>query len=519
MSETLLLGMVIKNRYRIERELGRGGFGAVFLAFDQKLMDRPVVVKILLEQGKADGWFKRKFSEEIEALSRINHPGIVSVIDTGVLEAGQPYMVQQFVEGSTLRESIRPGGMDLVRVARVIRKVGQALTAAHQKGVVHRDLKPDNIMLHSVADGDEHATIIDFGIASVSDMPDGIPEKTKVTGTFTYMAPEQFDGHPSAASDIYALGIIAFEMLAGAPPSAGKPLFELMLMQKEGHWPRISELRPSVPREAQELILRALSRHPEQRFESAAAFGEELARALVSSIPTTTQIPDLAELALPRKRPRRWIWAVTGIAAAAALIAVAATVTPTTKIPITEKRVEEARQPTASLPLPEVVYSYKIAGSQSIANGQPAGKSYRPGDKVSFEVEFAQDGYFYAVDQSAKYTPNVSVYSNLFPTPGRSQKVRKGDRVKLPSGGRYTISQGEGIPYLWLIFSPISLPAFEGIPAGHIDNPAVSRRIREFIQPLRDREPALEMARDENKISVRSSDNVVVQRIELSLPN
>lgn len=519
MNETPLLGMVIKDRYRIERELGRGGFGAVFLASDQQLMDRPVVVKILLEQGVSDTWFQRKFAQEIEALSRINHPGIVSVIDTGELPEGQPYMVQQFVEGSTLRHAIKPGGMDLVRVARIVRKVGQALTAAHQRGVVHRDLKPDNIMLQTLADGDEHATIIDFGIASVSDFPENAPEKTKVTGTFTYMAPEQFDGHPSPASDIYALGIIAFEMLAGAPPNSGKPLFELMLMQKEGHWPKISELRPSVPEATQSLILKALSRKPEDRFESASAFGDELARSLVSKILETGEIlPD----ALP-PRPhsmRRWIWAACGVVAAVALIAMAASVTP--KPVVVAKKIESTPQPTMSLALPDRVYSYWVTG-QHYDSGRSTSfvhaneeNSHR-GDRINLEIEFAQDGYFYAINQTPEASGALSFYSTLYPssrTPGYSPKVKKSGNLKIPDGSKLSFEKGKGS--LWLIFSHVSLPALENLQPGIVNDPATAKKISAFLQPLRDRQPILEADTRLSRTEVRSADNVVVQRIDLS---
>src|SRR5688572_1477496 len=112
--DNLVIGSVINGRYRLERQLGSGGFGMVYLARDQQLRDRPVVVKILQEKVVADPWFQRKFSQEVEALSRIHHPGVVSVIDRGELPSGQPFMVQQFVEGQTLRQHIQPGGMDVL---------------------------------------------------------------------------------------------------------------------------------------------------------------------------------------------------------------------------------------------------------------------------------------------------------------------------------------------------------------------------------------------------------------------
>lgn len=519
MNENPLLGMVLNNRYRIEKELGRGGFGAVFLANDQQLMDRPVVIKILLDQGAADGWFKRKFSQEIEALTRIDHPGIVSVIDTGELPEGQPFMVQQFVEGKTLREAIVPGGMDLKRVARIIRKVGQALTAAHQKGIIHRDLKPDNIMLRMMPDGTEHATIIDFGIATVADFPEDIPEKTKITGTFTYMAPEQFDGKPSTASDIYALGIIAFEMLAGAPPSSGKPLFELMLMQKEGNWPRISELRPSVPQAAQALLLKALSRKIEDRFASASQFGDDFSRALVSTLMETGEIP-VESLQANSQRSFQWAGlTIVGILVVA-LIAVAASVKSTTP-PVTEKSETSSHLPTVSLPLPELAYTYWIEGEKStgVKFQHSHEQTYDTGDRIAIEVEFSRDGYFYAISQAPELFNGLPVFSSLFPvkkTAGYLPKVRKGQIIRIPEGRRITLQRNQSLEYVWLIFSDVALPALDNVEPGMVQDSTVSRKIFDFIRPLRDREPLTEIDTTLNRTLIRSTDSVVVQRINLT---
>jgi serine/threonine-protein kinase len=134
----LSTGEVLKDRYVIEREIGRGGFGAVYLARDQQLLSKQVVVKVLLGEASRDSWIQRKFQQELEALARIDHPGVVGILDVGVAPAGQAFLVMQFVEGVTLRSVIKAGGMDLSRAAPILRQIGQALEAAHEKGVVHR---------------------------------------------------------------------------------------------------------------------------------------------------------------------------------------------------------------------------------------------------------------------------------------------------------------------------------------------------------------------------------------------
>src|SRR5437868_2923234 len=205
----LPLELKLKDRYLIERELGRGGIGVVYLAHDTQLLSRPVVIKVLLEDSSQDEWFKKKFRQEMEALARLNHPGIVGVLDAGQMPDGKPFLVMQYVEGAPLRSLIRYEGMDMEMAAGIIRQVGYGLTAAHEKGVYHRDLKPENIMVQ-LGDGEAQVKLIDFGIATVKDSQVATShETTSVAGTVNYMAPEQLMGKPAASSDIYALGVIA----------------------------------------------------------------------------------------------------------------------------------------------------------------------------------------------------------------------------------------------------------------------------------------------------------------------
>src|ERR671915_1966354 len=142
-SQNLYIGLTLKDRYVIEREIGRGGIGVVFLARDQQLLSKRVVIKVLIDEyGDSDmsHWIQRKFQQEIEALTLIDHPGVVGALDAGQMPNGKPYLVMQFVEGETLRSVLHNGRMELARAARIIRQIGQALSAAHDKGVYHRDL-------------------------------------------------------------------------------------------------------------------------------------------------------------------------------------------------------------------------------------------------------------------------------------------------------------------------------------------------------------------------------------------
>lgn len=273
--------LVLKDRYEVERELGRGGMSVVYLARDRQLLAKRVVVKVLLEETRIDPWMRQKFQQEMEALARIDHPGVVGVLDHGLTAEGKQFLVMQYIEGETLRNAMEPGSLDFRRAAGLIRQVGRALAAAHEKGVWHRDLKPENIMLQRLG-GEEHVKLIDFGIAGIQNSQFG-GEKSKVAGTLTYMAPEQFAGHPCAASDTYALGVVAYEMLTGKRPFAADSMMHLVAEDKMLPAPS-RELRPDLPAAAAQSIRKAMSFRPERRQAEVSEFSEELHQALSGTL-------------------------------------------------------------------------------------------------------------------------------------------------------------------------------------------------------------------------------------------
>jgi serine/threonine protein kinase len=286
-----LIGVTLDGRYSIQRELGQGGVGAVYLAGDRKLHDKPVVIKVLLEKSFQNSWVVQKFQQEKEALARVDHPGVVGILDTGELPDGKPYLVMQFIDGATLRSQIKPEGISLERAAELMKQIGRALSAAHDKGIFHRDLKPENIMLQSYGGGEEQVKIIDFGIAKLKDSLVAPSTVTGATaGTVSYMAPEQLSGRPvSAAMDIYAMGAIAYELVTGRKPFNPETGFELLEMQRAGVRVKPSDLRPSLSEAACQIILRALSFDPKDRFQNARELGDALARALAEDTATFNQ--------------------------------------------------------------------------------------------------------------------------------------------------------------------------------------------------------------------------------------
>src|SRR5437016_333734 len=222
-----LIGQTLADKYLIEELIKSGGMGSVYLG-KHVLMDKRVAIKVLRPSLAMDGDVVARFSREAKAASRISHPHAVSVTDFGESENGVVFLVMEYLDGKTLKEVIKADGpMPLDHVVEIIRQVAGALDAAHEQGVVHRDLKSDNIML-SQTTGADWAKVLDFGIAKIqlseSFADADITAPNLVVGTPQYMSPEQCSqtGSIEARSDIYSLGVIVYEMLAGQVPFTGE---------------------------------------------------------------------------------------------------------------------------------------------------------------------------------------------------------------------------------------------------------------------------------------------------------
>ena len=283
-----LIGSTLENRYYIESELGRGGVGIVYLARARRLHDKRVVVKVLLEKFLRDKWVLVKFQQEKEALARVDHPGVVGILDSGELPGHEPYIVMQYVEGESLRQAIKvePNGMELERAATIIKQISAALNAVHEQNIYHRDLKPENIMLQELGNGAEQVKIVDFGIAKVKE---SVVARSTITaavtaGTINYMSPEQLRGESvTAASDIYSLGVIAYELVTGRRPFYPNTIAHLAEMQREGVRVKPADLRQHLPEAAQNVILHALEFNPDHRFQRAQDFGDGFALAFIGA--------------------------------------------------------------------------------------------------------------------------------------------------------------------------------------------------------------------------------------------
>jgi len=315
MSENLgRLIAALADRYAIERELGQGGMATVYLARDLK-HDRFVALKLLRREfSVAIG--PERFLREIRVTARLQHPHILPLLDSGTLEDGpgllRPYYVMPYVEGESLRDRlVRERQLPVEEAVRIALDVAAALAYAHSQSVLHRDVKPDNILL-----SDKQPVLADFGLARAVSVAGGerLTETGLALGTPHYMSPEQAAGDPSVnvRSDVYALGCVLYEMLAGDPPFTGPSAQAVVAGHMAEPVPRLRTVRGTVPEGLERVITRALAKAPADRFASA----EEFAAALSES----TRAPSL-----PHGRPigARWRTAAILIGALVAGLAVA----------------------------------------------------------------------------------------------------------------------------------------------------------------------------------------------------
>jgi eukaryotic-like serine/threonine-protein kinase len=288
------LGRTLDDKYRIEARLGMGGMCDIYHATNLST-GTPCAVKVLHSDLASDEASIRQFKHEVYTASLIEHPNVVALLDSGETGEGVFYMVMELIEGTTLKQVIqRDGPFELPRLSNIVKQIGDALDVAHTQGIIHRDLKPDNIMLLKGAGKElETVKVLDFGIAKVNtgDLS-GSGEKAPshiVMGTPRYMSPEQCQGHTlDARSDIYSLGLIVYEMIAGQPPFTDTSARVLMNRHTQEQVPDLKQWRPDLQIAVERAVLHALEKSPLKRPQSARAFAEEINLALHSdpSIPS-----------------------------------------------------------------------------------------------------------------------------------------------------------------------------------------------------------------------------------------
>lgn len=324
----MTVGRILSGRYELVRLLGRGGMAEVWAAHDHTL-SREVAIKLLLDRFLDDESFTRRFQDEARHVARLNHPNLVGVYDTGA-DQGQPYIVMEIVEGRSLQQVIAAGGVHEDRALQIVGQVCIALAYAHDRGLIHRDIKPGNIL---IAD-DGTVKVTDFGIARAVDH-ETVTRTAAVLGTAAYLSPEQAQGADiDPRSDLYSLGVVLFELLTGEQPFAGDSPVTVAYqhVQETPRPPR--QLDPGISPAAEAITMRALAKNPANRYQHAGEMAEDVhsartggpiaAPAVLDDDDTALLQPDFGQLrgTEHQRRRRTIVYSLLGLTALASLIGI-----------------------------------------------------------------------------------------------------------------------------------------------------------------------------------------------------
>ena len=430
--------------YRIEEPLGRGGMGVVYRAYDVRLK-RTVALKLIAPEFAADLRFRERFERESELAMSLEHPNVIPIHDAGEAYS-RLYLAMRCVEGADLRALLhRAGALEPRRALEIVRQVGNALDAAHARGLVHRDVKPSNVLL----DSSEHAYLADFGLTRRF-AENGSSLDARSLGTPAYLAPEQIEGRAiDGRADVYSLGCLLYECLTGAPPFAGSSRLAVAWAHLEQEPPRATERRPELPASLDPVIAKAMAKEPEDRYETCGDFADAARTAL----------------GLPRRWSRRRRALL--VAAVAAVIAVAVglfamraggtseskEITHNTLVRVDPRTnrvvgvVEVGKFPGAAAAAGDRVWTYNFADS-SVSEVDAASNDVRHTTKlVTKPYVVTGAGSVVAADADGAWV------AGFIPTTGRSvlTRIRRGGETDQYSLGANVVEVAMGNGVLWVL--------------------------------------------------------------------
>src|ERR671916_402394 len=291
---------LVDNRYRLVKPLGSGGMADVFLAHDN-ILDRDVALKVMSTRYASDEEFVERFKREAQSAAALSHPHIVSIFDRGESEDGTYYIAMEYLPGGTLKDRITSRGALPPRTAAAVAlQIAEALRVAHERGVIHRDIKPHNILIAESGD----VKVTDFGIARAASSST-MTRTGSILGTAHYISPEQAMGEPvGPASDLYSLGVVLYEMLTGELPYDADTPLGIAMKHVNGHLRPPKEVDPSIPAGINAVACRLLAKDPEDRYASDAELIDDLER-VVAGLEPANPTTEMMALAMPTTAPTR----------------------------------------------------------------------------------------------------------------------------------------------------------------------------------------------------------------------
>jgi len=306
------IGTELAGKYEIRSLIGEGGMSMIYLGY-HKLMQREVAIKFLQESYLKHEPSRRRFQQEAQAASRLDHPNLITVYDFGITDDDRPYLVMNLIEGESLGELLDSKlFLPAERAVRIFIQVCEGLAHAHEQGIIHRDLKPENIMLLPGKDGSDIARVVDFGVAKMlprSGMPvDRLTRSGELFGTILYLSPEQcLMKDIDARSDIYALGCVMYETITGLPPFSGENATETMNkhIDEAPQAPDTLSEELTVPADLSDVIMKTLAKDPDTRFQTMTELKDALQKTLSEHQPVAEPNPaPQAQLPLPSSNNR-----------------------------------------------------------------------------------------------------------------------------------------------------------------------------------------------------------------------
>jgi serine/threonine-protein kinase len=437
-----MVGEVLSDRYEVEELVGTGGMSSVFRAHD-RLLDRKVALKVLHQQFGDDAEYVERFRREARAVAALSHPNIVTVIDRGE-HGNRQFIVFEYIAGENLKALIqRRGPAPVTTALELALQVARGLSFAHQQGLIHRDVKPQNVLLN----GDGQAKVTDFGIARSLDVQHGMTQTGTVLGTSDYIAPEQAQGQRvDEHSDVYSLGVVLYEMLKNEVPFPGENFVAVAMRHINEAPPAIRDTRPDVTPRLEAAVQRAMAKRPEDRFQTMAEFCRELEANLAEAQGQGQTV--VAAPAVPRRprAPRRQganPWPI--VLALLTLIAIGAVIA----YLLTQRHDRGAASPPVGgggqPSLTATAYDPYGTGGENDANAFKAtdnnGATYWETERYYDAPRLNKPGVGLVLD--AKSTVQLQQLGVATSTPGFNAVIRAGDS---PTNFPYTVSAPQTVP-------------------------------------------------------------------------